>query len=148
MLRLALCYVGDGKPLAAAQLVHRASYIDPKLRVEAAELYRRARKLTMALLVNAQVLDQRKKLRQRLGLLIEARRFEEAAALELRLSRLGLLKDQQLVYALAYSFFRIGRFRKSERWLKQVTDPGLFRKAVELRRSMATCESQGWMCQQ
>lgn len=148
MLRLALAYVKDHKPLSAASLVHRAAYQDPNLRLEAAELYRRARKLTLALMVNAQVHDQRAKLRQRLGLLIEAQRFEEAAALELRLSRLGLLKDQQLLYALAYSYFRIGRFRRAERWLKQVTEPRLYRKAIELRRSMATCESQGWMCQQ
>lgn len=148
LLRLARCYVVDKKPLAAASLVHRASYLTPALRVEAAELYRRAGKTTLALLLNAQVLDQRAKLKQRLGLLIEARRFEQAASLEPRLSRLGLLKDQEMIYALAYCYFRVGRFRNAERWLKQVTKASLYRKAISLRRSMAACEGQGWMCQQ
>jgi tetratricopeptide (TPR) repeat protein len=148
LLQLARCYLDDEKPLAAATLLHRASFVDPKLRVEAAELYRRAGKLSLALLLNAQVSDQRAKLKQRLGLLIQQERFEEASALQPRLSRLGLLEDQQLVYGLAYSYFRTGKLRRAEAWLQRISAPDLFHKVVELRRVMAACREAGWQCRQ
>jgi hypothetical protein len=94
------------------------------------------------------VSDQQAKFKQRLGLLIEQERFEEAAALEPRLSRLGLLEDQELVYGLAYSYFRVGKLRQAEGWLQRISAPDLFHKVVELRRVMAACREAGWQCPQ
>lgn len=148
LLQLARAYLDSGKVLSAASLLHRASYLAPKLRGEAAELYRRAGKLSMALLLNSQVTDQKVKMRQRLGLLIELEKFEEAASLLPRLARLGLLADEQVIYAVAFAYYRIGQLDLAEQWLKRIKDTDLFKKAVELRRAMTDCAQRGWSCLQ
>jgi tetratricopeptide (TPR) repeat protein len=146
LMQLARCYLKDAKPLAAAVLLQRASFLAPQLRVEAAELYRRAGRLELAGLLNSQVVDQKAKMRQKLGLLIEGGRYEQAAALLPRLARLGLLLDQQVVYALAYAFFRVGQFNVAESWLKRITQTALFEKSVALRRAISACAEKGWSC--
>ncbi len=147
LLQLARVYLEFDQPRTAASLLERAARTNPKLMVEAAELYRRAGLLWRAFYLNAQVIDQKDKIRQRLGLLIELRRFEEAAALAPRLSRLGLLKDQKIVYALAFANFRIGQYKVVERWLKRLTTRSMFAKAIELRRAMSSCKnSDDWWC--
>jgi tetratricopeptide (TPR) repeat protein len=132
--------------LAAAELLARAAHRKPKYRVEAAELYRRAGRLVSALYLNEQAEDQKAKVRQRLGLMIELGRFEEAAAMTPRLSRLGLLDDQSIVYALAYAFYKTGDFEETERWLKRLTKPELFRRAIQLRKAIQACKEMGWSC--
>ncbi|MCA9664149.1 MAG: hypothetical protein KC503_01130, partial [Myxococcales bacterium] len=144
--QLARAYLDDNKPLAAAELLARAAYAKPKYRVEAAELYRRAGRLITALYFNGLVLEQKPKVRQRLGLLIELARFEQAAAMAPRLSRLGLLADQRIVYALAYALYKVGRYKRAERWLKRLTKPELFQRAIELRKAMAVCSASGFAC--
>jgi thioredoxin-like negative regulator of GroEL len=142
-VQLARSYLDLKQPFAAAGLLHQASLQNTRLTVEAAELYRRAGKLLRALHLNAQVQDQKQKIRQRLGLLIELKRFEEAAAMEPRLVRLGLTKEQRLTYALAYALYRTGRSKRCEHWLRQITEPKLFRKAMELRRAIDACAREG-----
>lgn len=146
LVQLARAHLSDGRPLAAAGLLERAAQRDARYQPEAAELYRRAGRLFQALRLNAQVLDQAVKMRQRLGLLIELERFELAAAMAPRLSRLGLLEDQKLVYALAYTLYKTGQLEQAETWLRRIDEPQLFEKAVELRKAMAACREQGWLC--
>ncbi len=146
-LQLARAYLKMGKPLTAARLFHGVSRIDPALVLDTAELYRRAGRLTTALSLNADVTDQAAKIRQRLGILIELERFEEAAVLEPRLTRLGLLEDDSVRYALGFGLFKSGRFDRVERHLKLIRDPALFEKAVELRRAMDLCRASGWECE-
>jgi predicted Zn-dependent protease len=145
-IQLARTYLDAGTPLAAAQILHHASLRFPKLAIEAAELYRRAGKLLRALHLNAQVTDQARKIRQRLGLLVELERFEQAAALQPRLSRLGLLADDNICYALAFSYYRTGRHDEAERLLRRLRDPAAVERAGALRRAMAACAERGWEC--
>jgi hypothetical protein len=63
-----------------------------------------------------------------------------------RLSRLGLLDDQSIVYALAYAFYKTGDFEETERWLKRLTKPELFRRAIQLRKAIQACKEMGWSC--
>jgi tetratricopeptide (TPR) repeat protein len=144
--QLARSYLDDGKPFAAAELLARAAYRTPEYRLEAAELYRRAGRLLSAIYLNEQATQQKAKVRQRLGLLVELERFEEAAALAPRMSRLGLLEDESIVYALAYSLYKTGRFKASERYLRRITKPDLFKRAIQLRKAMDSCREMGWEC--
>ena len=147
LLQLARVYLEAKKYRTAAVLLERAARHKRSLIVEAAELYRRAGMLWRAFYLNAQVIEQKAKIRQRLGLLIELRRYEEATALAPRLSRLGLLQDQSIVYALAFACYRLGYYQKAERWLNRLTTRSLFKKAIELRRAMRSCQSsQNWWC--
>jgi tetratricopeptide (TPR) repeat protein len=93
------------------------------------------------------VQDQKAKIRQRLGLLIELERFEKAASLEPRLSRLGLLEDDSIRYALAYTYYKTGRLEKAETHAKRVLDPASYQKAIELHRAIDACRRSGWICE-
>lgn len=65
-----------------------------------------------------------------------------------RLERIGLLEDQNLVYALAYANFKVGAFHDSERYIKRIDDPRLFEHATQLRQIIARCERDPAECAQ
>ncbi|MCK6508745.1 tetratricopeptide repeat protein [Myxococcota bacterium] len=148
LMLLARCYLENRKTLTAAIFLERAAQKDRKLLVEAAELYRRAGQPWKALYLNAQVADQKAKIKQRLGLLIEMKRYEEAAVMGSRLSRLDLLEDQRVLYALGFAAFQIGRYKTAHSWLAQITDPSLFQRSIALRKTMQSClkEQEAWWC--
>jgi predicted Zn-dependent protease len=143
---LAQTWLESGNPLAAAQVMAAQAEREPELLVEAAELYRRAGQTARALNLNARVEDGARKLKQRVGLLIAARKYAEVTALEGGLRRAGLWEDEDLRYALAYAWYRLGQFESVERHLQVLTRPELFRKATELRRLMQECADTPWAC--
>ncbi|PIQ38621.1 MAG: hypothetical protein COW59_00790 [Lysobacterales bacterium CG17_big_fil_post_rev_8_21_14_2_50_64_11] len=143
---LAQAWLGNGDPLAAAEILASAALHEPALNLEAAELFRRAGHYARALRLNALIADPQAKLKQRIGILIEQRRYDEVAASEAALARAGLLDDQDLRYALAYAWYRIGDHAAAERNLVPLQRPELFRKATELRRLMQECADARWTC--
>lgn len=146
VVQLAHAYVDSGLPLAGAELFQRAAALEPDFVVEAAELYRRAGAFERALYMNAQIDDQAKKSRQRVAILLDRQDFETVAAMEDRLRRLGLLEDQAVRYALAYARFQTGDHAGSERLLKGIRDPELFKSATQLRKVMAHCQASPEAC--
>lgn len=143
---LAQVYLESGQMLAAAEIMNQVAMVDPALLPEAAELYRRAGYPMQALALNARVPDSTKKLKQRIGILAELRRYEQIAGMAGALERAGLLDDEDVRYALAFAYFRGGDFERAERHLSALTRPELFRKATELRRIMAECGDARWTC--
>lgn len=143
---LAHAWLDRGGVLPAADLMREAARLDPELRVEAAELYRRAGRLLQALGLNAEVVDQPRKLKQRLAILIDMGRFRQAAGMAESLERNGLLEDESIRYALAYALFKSGRFDQAQVHLGLIEDAELFRKATELRTAMARCADEPWRC--
>lgn len=143
---LAQTWLEKGDAYAAAELLADVAERDPALFAEAAELFRRAGHPMRALMLNARVEDGARKLKQRVGILVELKRFEQVAGMEAELYRNGLLSDEDLRYALAYAYFRGGNFEAVERHLTALTRPELFRKATELRRLMQDCADQRWTC--
>ncbi len=143
---LANTYMDRRQLNAAADLVLEASLFEPQLTSEAAELYRRAGRPQRALMLNGQVQDQEVKLKQRLALYIETGQFAMAAGMDRDLQRLGLLNDEDIRYALAYSQFKTGDFAGAENHLQKLTRPDLFRKAAELRSAIQDCAEDTWQC--
>jgi len=143
---LSRAYLDQGHVLAAADVMRTAAIRDPELVSDAAELYRRAGWLVQALTLNAQVIDQPRKLKQRLAIFVEMQRFEQAAGMEQDLRRVGLLEDEDLRYALAYALFKAGDFERAEGHLQQLSRSDLFRRATELRRAMEQCADSPWLC--
>ena len=143
---LAQTWLERGDPLAAAELLMQQAERDPALLGEAAELFRRAGHPSRALTVNARVPESARKLKQRLGLLVELRRYDEVTGMEAALYRVGLLNDEDLRYALAYAHFQGGDYARAEGHLTALKRPELFRKATELRRLMAECAETRWSC--
>lgn len=143
---LSRIYMDGGQLLTAAMILEELARLDPMYLIEAAELYRRAGRLERALFINARVADQKTKMKQRLQIHLELEQFDIISAMEARLSRLGLLEDQQIRYALAYGFFMIRDFEAAERHLRRLDDADLFARAAELRKAIASCKDAGWLC--
>jgi tetratricopeptide (TPR) repeat protein len=143
---LAHVYIERGEMSAAADLLYQAALLDPTLLAEAAELYRRSGQTFRAMLLNGQIANQPEKLRQRLALYLEMGNFEQAASMELPLTRLGMLSDEDLRYAIAYAQFKTGDFEAAEKNLAALNRPDLFRKAAELRRAIQDCAVDSWLC--
>lgn len=143
---LAQTWLDQDHVLPAADILHEAARIDPGLMAEAAEFYRRAGWLMQALTLNAQVIDQARKFKQRLAIFIELGRYDQAAGMETDLARTGLLSEEDIRYALAYALFKTGRYEQAENHLSQLTRNDLFRKANELRRAMEQCRDEPWRC--
>ena len=143
---LAHVYLQREQLSAAADVLYRAALLDPSLQAEAAELYRRAGQTYRALTINSQLSDQPEKLRQRLALYLQLENYEQAAAMEIPMRRVGLLEDEDLGYAIAYALFKIGDFDAAESHLAGLNRPDLFRKAAELRRAIQDCREDRWIC--
>ena len=144
---LARAYKNEGWYRTAAQLLRVPAFGgNQAFLVEAGELYRQAGEFYIALATNSRVADRAAKLRQRLAILLDLESFDLVAAMEADLSRVGLLEDENIRYAVAYSHFKFGDYERAERLLALIKDPQLFRKAAELRRAMQECRDDRWRC--
>jgi tetratricopeptide (TPR) repeat protein len=147
VMELAKIYKERSMYRTAGQLLERLAIQGHEdLAIEAAELYRQAREYYRALALNARVSDSKKRLRQRLGILLELRRYEQVAAMERDLRRVGLLEDETLRYAVAYAHFKTGDYASADRLLSGLTDSAIFRQATELRKAMEDCRGAEWRC--
>ena len=144
---LAHSYLKQSRAFSAAELLFPLSLTEPKYALYTAELYRKAGQINRALWVNRLIVDQKSKLKQRLTLLIEEERYEEAAALLDRIDRLGLLKNESITYALAYSFYRIYEFEKSIQLLAHLESDQMYEKGIQLRRAIDQCQLDAWRCE-
>ena len=72
--------------------------------------------------------------------------FEQAAAMEEDLLRTRTIADDNIKYALAYSFFNIENYTKTEDYLSQITSSDILSKVVELRKFIDNCRPQPWTC--
>lgn len=136
LLALAHSHLDAGRPRSAAVVLEEAARAQPRLLSEAAELYRRGGDLRRALYLNTQIRDQQAKARQRLGLLVQLGASAQACALAPRLSRLGVLEDEEARYALAYAHFRAGDFEDAVEQLRGITRSDLFSAATDLRKAI------------
>lgn len=146
LAELGRAWLESGHTLAAALLFDQASNSDPKYIADAAELYRRAKKLYRALIFNTRIADQKEKLRQKMAVWIEMEEYELVAGMADDLQRTGLLTSDNMVYALAYSFFRTGNFKTAEKYLKKISTSEYFSKAADLRREMERCAGEEMQC--
>lgn len=144
--QLAHAYLDAEQPVSAAMLFEDASRFDDKYRSDAAEMYRKAGRHQLALWLNGAVVEQEVKVKQRLSILLNQENYDAVTAMEPRLSRLGLLQDENVRYALAYAFYNSGDFVNAEKQLKLLKDPQLFEKATQLRKAIAACKEARWEC--
>jgi len=143
---LAHTYIDRNNLIAAANLFENASYFDKEYTKEASEMYRRAKSFVHALYLNSQVLDQKEKLKQRLAIFVEFGEYDRAVAMHSDMQRVGLLENEDIRYALAYTYYMQGDHERSEELLKSLTKPDLFNKAIKLRDNMEKCKNNRWEC--
>lgn len=143
---LAHLYIDKDMLQAAAGLFDEASIEDDKYTKEAAEMMRRAHQFTLALYKNSQMLEAKEKLKQRVAIFIEFGAYERILASRQALYRSELIEDESIRYALAYSYYMVGKYEECEAELKFLTRPDLFNKATELRKNMQKCKDNHWEC--
>lgn len=136
MLSLAHTYMQAGMEGTAARIFERIALLNSKYYNEAIGLYRRTGDIWRALFLNTLVKNQEEKIKQRLEILLEQKRYEESMALYPRLQRFNLLEDDNIKYAMAYVNFQVGAFDQAEKMLKQVRDKKLFRKVTQLIKAI------------
>lgn len=146
MIELGAVYLDKDQPVVAADLFAQAAIYSSGLVADTAELYRQAGRLYQALNLNAEINDQKGKLKQRLAILLELERFEMVAGMGEALYRTGLLQDEDITYAYAYALFKTGDFKTANEQLNNLRRSDLFRKATELRKAMDECVDATWKC--
>jgi len=146
-VELAHTYSVMGYDLTAAGLFERLAARKPKYYADVAELYRKAGKVLRAQYFNSLVEEQDKKFRQRFSLALGKQNFSKAVSMKPTLSRLGLLEDQNLIYALAFTHFQLGELDPAKEMLTKINDADLFEKVVALQSTISECEDKPWDCQ-
>ena len=146
VLALVQIYYQLKKPGIAGQILEQWALLHPQFYPEVAELYQLANKHDYALYLNGRVLDEKKKFQQRFGFLLAQERFEQITQLENIWQKHLVLSSDESKYALAYSFFKIGKFNKMEQYLSEISQEELFLKALQMRKSAELCQEQAWAC--
>ncbi len=143
---LANLYIDVNMIESAATLFDEASLQDSKYIKDSSEMFRRAKDFVQAIYKNSQILDTKEKYKQKVAIYLEFSQYERVIATESALIRNDLLKDENLVYALAFSYYKVGEFDQSEKYLKKITQNNLFSKSIELRKNMDKCKNNHWEC--
>ena len=144
---LAHLYLDKDMTQAAAELFNEASIKNTKYIKEAAEMMRRAKKYIRALYKNSQMLDAKEKLKQQIAIYLEHGAYERIVVSAKALKRTTLLEDENIRYALAYSYYMVGKFESSEIELKKLKSSNMFTKAIEIRKNIQKCKDDIWECQ-
>lgn len=132
--RLAYAYADAGMVLTAARTFARLSVEHPRYAHAAAELYRRGGRRRAALRLNARVVGDARRLRQRLSILVGGQRWARALALQGSLARAGLLDDERR-YLLAYAHLRAGHYDRAAALAGAVEKGPLARDARAVREA-------------
>lgn len=139
-------YNQQDMPFTTANLFEKASYYDKKYVKEAAEMYRRAGLLSHALYLNSKMTDQTEKTKQKVAIYVDRGEFEKIIGLKDALDRYGLLKDDNMRYALAYAYYVVKDYDEAETHLKKIQDDELFSKATVIRKNIEKCKNNSMEC--
>ncbi|MBN2824095.1 MAG: hypothetical protein JXQ76_02135 [Campylobacterales bacterium] len=139
-------YLKRGMPHTTAHLFEEASHYDSKFKKEASEMYRRAKDLPHALYLNSQISDEVEKLKQKVAIYIARGEFEFIIGLRDALDRYAMLDDDNIAYALAYSYYMIKDYDAAEELFKQINDSELFSKATLIRKNIEKCKNSSLEC--
>ena len=94
------------------------------------------------------IADPKRKLKQQMALFLETEDFDSLNQLYPQMRSHSLLENEEIRYAMAYSLFKTGKFKKSEDLLTLVRNESLFEKAVELRKEIQKCVEEAWSCRE
>ena len=133
-------------PHVTADLFEKGSYYDPNYLKEAAEMYRRNGELAHALYLNSLMTDKEEKTKQQVAIFIGKGEFEKIIGLKDALDRYGLLKNDNMRYALAYAYYMVKDYESAEDHLKKIEDDELLSKATVIRKNIEKCRSNSLEC--
>jgi tetratricopeptide (TPR) repeat protein len=129
-----------------AYMFKRAAYTDKIYFKDAVEMHRRIKDYPHAIYLNSQISDNVEKLKQKLAILIDRAEFAKVIGLKDALTRYNMLKDDNIRYALAYSYYMAKDYDKAEKNLKKIRDANLFKKATVIRTNIEKCRNDAMEC--
>ncbi len=139
-------YMEKGKNFTAARLFKDAAYLDKKYLKDAVEMHRRIKDFSHAIYLNTQMADKMEKLRQKVAIYLDRGEFEKVIGLTDGLERYNLLEDDNLRYALAYSYYMAKDYPNAEFHLKKIYDNALFAKGTVILRNIEKCRQNSTEC--
>ena len=96
--------------------------------------------------LNTQNIDKIEKLKQKIAIYLNAEEYRKIIGLKKALKRYKMLDDDNLRYALAYSYYMAGDYTNSEKHLKYISDNELFSKATVIRKNIEKCTNNSLEC--
>ena len=129
-----------------AHLFEQSSYYDKKYLKDAVEMNRRAGNNLHALYLNTQNIDKLEKLKQKIAIYLNAGEYRKIIGLQKALKRYKMLDDDNLRYALAYSYYMAGDYINAETHMKYIQDSELFSKATVIRKNIEKCINNELEC--
>ncbi len=131
---------------AAAKILEQGGVFHNELHKDSAALFKKANDYQRALFNNSKILNQKDKMQQRMALHVESGNYDQIIAMRDDLLRVRLLENQEFQYAMAFAHFKVSDYRAAEKILEKITDARIFRKATSLRKVMADCAGEKWLC--
>jgi tetratricopeptide (TPR) repeat protein len=138
--------VEKGNLLAAAQIFESLAIQSPKYYPEASELWRKAGYIKTAERLAFMIQDEEKALTQKITIALEEQDFTRIAGLGKQVLRSDLKANEDILYTMAYTHYVLGNFKNVESYLKNISRPDLFKKAISLRETMAECSQKVGGC--
>ena len=139
-------YLKKGMQHISADLFEESSFYDKQYLKDAVEMHRRSGNNLHALYLNSQNIDKVEKLKQKIAIYINAEEFRKVIGLKKALERYKMLDDDNLRYALAYSYYVAGDYNSAEFHLKKINDNELFNKATVIRKNIEKCKNDTMEC--
>lgn len=143
---LAHAYNKKDMPFSAADIYEQSAIYDKKYITDAIEMHRRAGNLPHAIYLNSQMKNKTEKLKHKIAIFIDRGEFEKVIGLKNGLKRYNLLADDNVRYALAYSYYMAKDYDKAESHLKKISDNELFNKATVIRKNIEQCRDNAMEC--
>lgn len=143
---LARIYRNQNMRFVGRDLMIAATYLDSSYLEETIAVLKDGQWLSHAENLVLLVSDPVKKLRHQLEIFIAREEFAKARSLHSSLVVHGLYKDDEVLYALAYSFLTMGEVDSSIKLLGQISDAKLLSKSIKLIELARECQAQPWVC--
>jgi tetratricopeptide (TPR) repeat protein len=145
-LEMAQNYLALKQIYSAALVLEGAAKHNISLSYEAAEMFKQIGKNYRARFLNLTTEDPAKRLKQQLSLYLEEDDYFSMTFLIPQLVKHHVLAEQEIQYAVAYSLFRTGDFKRSEKYLDKIDKQELFEKSVDLKKEIQNCIEEKWAC--
>lgn len=143
---LAALYDKQKMTITSGNLYTRLAYLNKEFSKDAASYLMRSDRLANAFTLNIIVTDPNEKLSQKLSFYIENEMFDLARSLDVSLRQYGVYKDDDVKYAMAYSYLLSGEYKISLSLLKQIKKHSLVSKSLKLMDVVNKCQKVSWEC--
>lgn len=134
------------KPYVAGDLYTKLAYLDNSYSHTAAEYLMSKGRPDRAQVINIMVDSPKKQLTQKLSFYIEQERYDLARSLETPLKQYNAYEDDEIKYAMAYTFLIQGNYEHSKSLLQSIKKEKLISKSAQLIKLVDDCESNKWEC--